>query len=78
MLFSLAALLASAGRREADQGRSRDGSSGRGAGPALSLVAVRRARAAAGWATQLPVARAVFPGRVAGRREEGLTVGAAG
>lgn len=44
----------------------------------LSLVAVRLARAAAGWSVRLPVARAVLPGWAAGPKEEGLTVGAAG
>lgn len=46
---------------------------------ALSLVALLRARAAAGdMSARLPAARAVLPGRAAGPREEGLTVGAAG
>lgn len=45
---------------------------------ALSLVAAPRARAAAGLSVRLPAARAVLPGRAAGPREEGLTVGAAG
>lgn len=44
----------------------------------LSLVAVRRARAAAGGSVRLPAVRAVLPGRASGPREERLIVGAEG
>lgn len=45
---------------------------------ALSFVAARWARAAAGGSVQLPAMKAVLPGRASGPREERLLVGAAG